>query len=171
MIRQTVNLNQGIYLEDDLQNGLKTDFCIGVAGYPEKHYKSPNWQADLSYLKQKVDAGANYIVTQMFFDNQRFFDFVKACRETGITVPIIPGLKPITQKSQIQNIPGVFHVTIPEALQRAVDACSHKEDVKKVGAEWLIQQCKELIDFGVPCLHFYTMSNAEPFRAIMKAIG
>lgn len=168
LVQQAVNLNKGIYLEEDLQDPIKTDFCIGVAGYPEKHFEAPNIQSDLDYLKRKVDAGAHYIVTQMFFDNQKYFDFVNHCRQIGITVPIIPGLKPITTAKQVQSLPGTFHISIPEALTQAVLQCKNKADVQQAGTEWLAQQCKELLAFGVPCLHFYTMSTPEPFRYVMQ---
>lgn len=170
LIEQVVNMNKGIYLEEDLINGFETDFCIGVAGYPEKHYEAPNFKTDLRYLKKKVDAGADYIVTQMFFDNQKYFDFVKACRAAGITVPIIPGIKPITVASQISVLPGIFHVSMPDDLVDAIEACKTKQAVRQVGAEWATQQCKELIEFGAPCLHFYTMSSVKPVQMIMKGL-
>lgn len=168
LVRQAVNLNKGIYLEEDLQDAIKTDFCIGVSGYPEKHFEAPNLQADLDYLRQKVDAGAQYIVTQMFFDNQKYFDFVQQCRQIGIDVPIIPGLKPITVAKQIQSLPGTFHISIPHELYKAVSQATSKHDVQRIGTEWLAHQCRELIEFGVPCLHFYTMSTTEPFRQVMQ---
>lgn len=171
LVSQTIKLNQGIYLEEDLQGGVKTDFCIGVAGYPEKHFASPNFQADLRYLKEKVDAGASYIVTQMFFDNQKYFDFVKQCRAIGITVPIIPGLKPITRQYQLFKLPTLFHMSIPEELLKEMIKCGNdKKAIRQAGMEWTIKQCKELIAFGVPCIHFYTMSTSRPFQEIMKAI-
>ncbi len=170
LVEQTVRLNNGEYLEKDLTNATETNFCIGVAGYPEKHFESPNRKTDLKYLKQKVDAGADYIVTQMFFDNQQYFDFVDRCRAADIHVPIIPGIKPITTKRQLQTLPGIFHVELPDELVEAVEASKSKEEIRDAGAKWASQQCKELIEYGVPCLHFYTMSNLGPIEQIMKAI-
>src|SRR5215216_6117133 len=144
LLKQVANLNTGIYLEEDIRDGFKTDFCIGVAGYPEKHFEAPNLQTDLAFLKAKVDAGAEYVVTQMFFDNQKYFDFVKRCRETGITVPIIPGLKPITTKKQLTVIPRTFYVDLPSDLANEIIKCKSDEDVAQVGTEWLTQQSKEL---------------------------
>ena len=140
LLKQVVNLNKGIYLEEDIKNGGKTNFCIGVAGYPEKHFEAPNLETDLMYLKAKVDAGAEYIMTQMFFDNEKYFDFVKTCREIGIEVPIIPGLKPITNKKQLTILPKIFHVDIPADLSNAVMKCKTDEDVEQIGTEWLLQQ-------------------------------
>lgn len=170
LVRQAVDLNNGVYLERDLQDAIQTDFCIGVAGYPEKHFEAPNELADLRYLKQKVDAGASYIVTQMFFDNKRYFNFVSKCREIGIHVPIIPGIKPITNIQQIYRIPGLFHVHIPDELNKAVENAKNKEAVRQVGIEWAVAQTRELIAAKVPCVHFYTMSTVEPFKEIMKFI-
>jgi len=171
LVKQVVNLNKGVYMEEDLTNGIKSNFCIGVAGYPEKHYEAPNLASDLRFLKQKIDAGANYIVTQMFFDNQKYFDFVKACRDMGITVPIIPGLKPITAPGQIQRLPGIFHVNFPQELVSEIEKCKSKTAARQVGIDWTVQQCKELLDFGVPSLHFYTMSTAKAFQEIMKKLA
>ncbi len=170
LVSQVVKLNNGEYLEDDLTNATKTDFCIGVAGYPEKHYEAPNTTADLKRLKAKVDAGADYIVTQMFFDNSKFFEFEKNCRDIGINVPIIPGIKPLTTARHTTILPGIFHVNLPEDLVDAVEACTTKEAIRQVGVEWATQQCKELLEHGVPCLHFYTMSNVTPVQNIMKAL-
>lgn len=169
LLEQVKNFNQGKYLHDNYETN-KTDFCIGVAGYPEKHFESPNLKTDFSFLKKKIDMGADFIVTQMFFDNQKYFDFVRMCRENDINVPIIPGLKPITAPKQIVNLPKIFHIDIPEDLSDAVAACSSDKDVKEVGIEWMIQQCKELIEFGAPVLHFYTMGNAEPTKRIAQAV-
>ncbi len=142
LLKQVVALNQGVYLEEDIKNGGKTNFCIGVAGYPEKHFESPNLHTDLAWLKAKVDAGAEYITTQMFFDNQKYFDFVKSCRDHGIHVPIIPGLKPISNKKQLSILPKVFHVDIPQDLSDAIMKCKTDEDVEKCGTEWLIEQSR-----------------------------
>ncbi len=171
LVQQVVNMNNGVYLEEDLRNPVETEFCIGVAGYPEKHQEAPNVTADLKYLKQKVDAGADYIVTQMFFDNQKYFDFVKNCRAADINVPIIPGIKPITRQSQVSRLPGIFNISVPEDLVTEIQQYNDKEKIKEIGIEWTVQQCKELLEFGVPCLHFYTMSEAGPFQKIMKALG
>lgn len=170
LLEQVVNLNNGIYLDEDIRNGGKTKFCIGVAGYPEKHFEAPNLEIDLRYLKEKVDAGACYIMTQMFFDNKKFFDFVKACREIGIEVPIIPGLKPITNKKQLTVLPRIFHVDIPTELSNAIMRCKTDEECEIVGAEWLIQQSKELKKFGVPVLHYYTLGKPKVIWNVVKEL-
>ncbi|MBS1532066.1 MAG: methylenetetrahydrofolate reductase [NAD(P)H] [Bacteroidetes bacterium] len=169
LLQQVINMNNGKYLYED-HEVLNTDFCIGVAGYPEKHFEAPNMKTDFKYLKQKIDMGANFIVTQMFFDNTKYKEFVKMCRENGINVPIIPGLKPITSSKQLISLPKVFHIDIPEELSDLVHSCKTEKDVKDAGVEWMINQCKELMDFGVPVLHFYTMSNPGPTRKIAEAI-
>jgi methylenetetrahydrofolate reductase (NADPH) len=148
----------------------KTDFCIGVAGYPEKHFEAPNLKTDFKYLKQKVEMGAEFIVTQMFFDNSKYVEFVAQCRANGINVPIIPGLKPITSSKQLISLPKVFHIDLPEDLTEAVQSCSDEKQVKEVGIELMIKQCKELIEIGAPVLHFYTMSNPEPTKRIAQAV-
>jgi len=170
LLEQVTNMNNGIYLHEYQDSSYKTDFCIGVAAYPEKHFEAPNLKTDFKYLKQKVDGGANFIVTQMFFDNSKYKTFVNLCRENGINVPIIPGLKPITTAKQLVNLPKIFHIDIPEDLSDAVHACKTDKDVKEVGIEWMINQCKELVDFGAPVLHFYTMGNPEPTKRIARAI-
>ncbi|WP_192821952.1 methylenetetrahydrofolate reductase [NAD(P)H] [Rufibacter sp. LB8] len=170
LIKQVVQLNKGIYLDEEMENPVPTDFCIGVAGYPEKHMDAPNLSTDLKYLKQKVELGAEYIITQMFFDNKKFCDFVKACRAVGITVPIIPGLKPLTTRNQLNVLPRYFNIDLPEELVNAVEAAKTPQAVKQVGIEWTIQQCKELVEFGVPCLHFYTMSKSEATAAVAREI-
>ncbi|MBL7663870.1 MAG: methylenetetrahydrofolate reductase [NAD(P)H] [Bacteriovoracaceae bacterium] len=170
LIKQVVNMNNGIYLDMEQENTSKTNFCIGVAGYPEKHFEAPNLNTDLKYLKMKVDMGAEYIVTQMFFDNDKYFDFVNRCREVGIKVPIIPGLKPITSLKQITNLPRIFHIDIPEALADALEGCENNQDAQNVGIEWCIMQSKELRQKGVPCLHFYSMSQSGPVRNICKEL-
>jgi methylenetetrahydrofolate reductase (NADPH) len=144
LLKQVTNLNEGVYLEEELKNTSKTKFCIGVAGYPEKHFEAPNMDTDMQYLKQKVDAGADYIVTQMFFDNAKYYAFVNACREIGITVPIIPGLKPIYNKKQLTVLPKIFHIDLPTALSNEVMKCKNDEEVEKVGAAWLLEQSKDL---------------------------
>ena len=171
MVKQVVNINKGIYLEEDLKNATHTDFCIGVGGYPEKHYEALNMNTDLKYLKAKVDAGAHYIVTQLFFDNNKFFDFVKSCREIGITVPIIPGIKPITTLRQVHNMPRVFYVSFPEELANEFEKCKSDDDAARIGMEWSIHQSKELIKAGFNCLHFYTMSSPNPTYHIVKQLA
>ena len=168
LLRQVVNLNNGIYLEEDLKGSNGTKFCIGVAGYPEKHFEAPNMQTDLSYLKDKVDAGAEYIVTQMFFDNKKFFEFEKQCREAGITVPIIPGLKPVTSKKQLSIIPRTFYVDIPTELSDAILQCKDDACVEQVGTEWLLAQSKELKAAGVPVLHYYTLGKPHVVCSVVK---
>lgn len=168
--KQVVNLNHGLYLDEDIQNGGKTNFCIGTAGYPEKHFEAPNLEIDLQRLKDKVDAGADYIMTQMFFDNQKFFDFVKRCKEIGINVPIIPGLKPITNKKQLSILPRIFHVDIPTELSNDIMKCKTDEECEKVGAEWLINQSKELKQFGVPVLHYYTLGKPKVIWSVVKEL-
>ena len=170
LLKQVADLNNGIYLEEDIRDGSKTQFCIGVAGYPEKHFEAPNLQTDLKYLKAKVDAGADYVTTQMFFDNKKYFDFVKACKETGIDIPIIPGLKPITSKKQLSVLPRTFHVDIPTDLSNEILKCKTDVDVEVVGAEWLLMQSKELKKFGVPVLHYYTLGEPHVIVNTVKQI-
>lgn len=170
LLKQTVNLNNGIYLEEDIRDGFRTNFCIGVAGYPEKHFEAPNLNTDLTHLKAKVDAGAEYITTQMFFDNSKYFAFVKACREAGIEVPIIPGLKPITSKKQLSVIPRTFNVDIPTELSNEILKCKADADVEKVGTEWLLQQSRELKENKVPVLHYYTLGKPRVIYNVVKEI-
>lgn len=170
LISQIVDLNKGRYLSSEQENVCPTDFCIGTAGYPEKHFEAPNMKSDLRYLKQKIENGAHYIVTQMFFDNQKYFDFVEACRKEGITVPIIPGLKPITTKGQVNVLPRLFHMDIPEELVEAVSQCNDNTAAAQVGVEWAVKQSKELIAFGVPCLHFYSMGKSDSVQKIAAQI-
>lgn len=170
LLQQVVNLNAGIYLEDELKGTHKTDFCVGVAGYPEKHFEAPNMETDLQYLKKKVDLGADYIITQMFFDNARFHSFVKACRDMGITVPIIPGLKPIYSKKQLTVLPKTFHIDLPSELSNEVLRCKNDEEVEKVGAEWLLMQSRELKKAGVPVLHYYTLGRPLLVADVVKKL-
>ncbi len=169
LIEQIGEMNKGSYLVDDIQLA-PTDFCIGTAGYPEKHYEAMNLTTDLQNLKKKVDSGAEYIVTQMFFDNQKFFAFVDACRSLGITVPIIPGLKPIKTMNHIGFLPKVFHIDFPEALSTELLKCKTSADVNQVGIEWGIHQSKELKAAKVPCIHYYTMSTSDAVKNIAKEI-
>lgn len=170
LVKQVSNMNKGRFLHEETENELKTNFCIGVAGYPEKHYEAPNLNTDLKYLKKKVDAGADYIVTQFFFDNNDFFKFEKKCREMGIDVPIIPGLKPIYRKSQLKLLPSIFHVSLPEQLADELDAAKDDKAAREIGIKWCIEQSKELKKAGVPVLHYYTMSRSSETMEIVKAI-
>ncbi|HBZ65801.1 MAG TPA: methylenetetrahydrofolate reductase [NAD(P)H] [Bacteroidales bacterium] len=169
LVRQIIDLNHGRYLDEELQNSTATNFCVGVAGYPEKHAEAPNQHSDLRHLKEKVDAGANYIVTQLFFDNSKFFDFVDRCRAAGITVPIVPGLKPIAVKSHLIGLPKTFHIEIPDELVHLVEQCKSNREVRQVGVEWAITQTKDLIRAGVPAVHFYTMGNPDNICQIARA--
>jgi len=170
LLKQVGQFNQGIYLDEDILNGGKTDFCMGVAGYPEKHFESPNFEIDLIKTKEKVDAGAAYIMTQMFFNNQKFLEYVQACRDMGITVPIIPGLKPITNKKQLTILPRIFHVDIPTDLSNAINKCKTDLECEQVGTEWLIQQSKELKAAGVPVLHYYTLGKPKVIKEVVSAV-
>lgn len=169
LVRQVDEMNRGTYSIDDIKLE-PTDFCIGVAGYPEKHFEAMNLDTDLQYLKAKVDAGAQYITTQMFFDNKKYFDFVESCRNIGIHVPIIPGLKPIQNLNHITFLPKFFHIDFPEELAKALLKCKTNEDVSQLGIEWGIAQSKELKKAGVPCIHYYTMSQSTSVKAIAKQI-
>jgi methylenetetrahydrofolate reductase (NADPH) len=169
LIHQISDMNSGNYMMDDVQLE-PTDFCIGAAGYPEKHFEAMNLTTDMHYLKAKVDAGAEYIVTQMFFDNQKYFDFVDACRALGITVPIIPGLKPIKTLEHITFLPKFFKIDYPEALSKELLKCKDNKEVEALGIEWGIQQSKELKAHGVPCIHYYTMSNSTSVQKIAREV-
>ena len=170
LLKQIVDLNNGVYLDKDILNGSKTNFCMGVSGYPEKHFEAPNFEIDLQKTKDKVDAGAEYIMTQMFFDNSKYLAYVKACRDAGITVPIIPRLKPITNKKQLTILPRIFHVDIPTDLSNAINKCKTDSDCEKVGTEWLIQQSKELKAAGAPVLHYYTLGKPKVIKDVVKAV-
>lgn len=169
LVEQVAAMNKGILLHEETES-LPTNFCIGVAGYPEKHIDAVSFEDDLRYLKQKVDAGADYIVTQMFFDNAKYFDFVKKCREMGIHVPIIPGLKPLATERQLDILPEIFHLEIPSDFVAEARKCSNNAAIKQLGIEWAVQQGKELIQAGVPALHFYTMSKSDSVRAIAEKL-
>lgn len=170
LVTQIENLNKGIYLDDDLENTSATNFCIGVAGYPEKHMEAPSLDSDIYFLKQKIKNGASYIVTQMFFDNQKFFDFVAKCRKEGITVPIIPGLKPLSTKKQLNQIPHRFKVDLPDALIMEVVKAKDNDAVRQIGIEWCTAQSKELINAGIPVLHYYSMGKSDNIKAIARGI-
>ncbi|WP_350285085.1 methylenetetrahydrofolate reductase [NAD(P)H] [uncultured Croceitalea sp.] len=170
LVQQIQELNCGNYLHEVIETDNCADFCIGVAGYPEKHMEAPSLRSDLKRLKEKVDLGADYVVTQMFFDNQRFFEFVDAARKMGITVPIIPGIKPLAIKKHLQLLPQVFRVDIPEDLVDAVENCKNNKEVRQVGVEWCIQQSKELKASGVPVLHYYSMGKSDNIKAIAREI-
>jgi methylenetetrahydrofolate reductase (NADPH) len=169
LVAQVAAMNQGILLHEETES-LPTNFCIGVAGYPEKHIDAVSFEDDLQYLKQKVDAGADYIVTQMFFDNKKYFDFVQKCREMGIKVPIIPGLKPLATERQLEILPEIFHLEIPSEFVSEARKCTNNAAIKQLGIEWAVQQGKELIQAGVPALHFYTMSKSDSVRAIAEKL-
>ncbi len=170
LLGQVMDMNSGKYLDEEIQNPSPTEFCIGVAGYPEKHFTAPNLKTDMKYLKMKVDMGAEYVVTQMFFDNKKYFEFVAKCREMGIDVPIIPGLKPITTKKQTTVLPRIFHIDLPEELADEIDKAKDNSAVKQIGMEWCIKQSKELMDQGVPVLHYYSMGKSDPVYQIAKAL-
>jgi methylenetetrahydrofolate reductase (NADPH) len=170
LLEHVVKMNKGIYLDEELHEPSPTNFCIGVAGYPEKHFNAPNLKTDLKYLKSKVEKGAEYIVTQMFFDNQKYFEFVEKCKESGITVPIIPGIKPLTTKGQLTVLPQIFHIDLPEELSEEAEKCKDNVSVKQVGIEWTIKQCKELIKHGAPTIHFYSMGKSDPIYRIAKEL-
>mgnify|MGYP006083193453 FL=1 len=171
LLGQVHEMNNGIYLDEELKSSAPTNFCIGVAGYPEKHFEAPNMRSDIHFLKKKVEAGADYIVTQMFFDNQQYFDFVNLCRENDITIPIIPGIKPMSTKKQLTLLPQRFHLNVPNPLVDQVLKCKTNEAVRQVGVEWAIQQTKELIEFGAPCIHFYTMGKSDNVQKIVGSFA
>ncbi len=170
LVGQVKAMNCGEYLDDELQNTTPTNFCIGVAGYPEKHFEAPSLNNDIKWTKAKVEAGAEYIITQLFFDNKKYFDYVKRCREAGITVPIIPGIKPVATKKHLSVLPHFFNVDLPDDLVKSVVDCKDNKEVRQVGVDWAIEQCKELRDAGVPVLHFYSMGKVDNIQAIGKAV-
>lgn len=170
LIHQIRNMNAGIYLDEELTNARDTHFCIGAAAYPEKHIDAPSMEVDMKYLKRKVEAGADFLVTQMFFDNRHYFDFLAKCRENGIQVPIIPGIKPLSTSKQLDVLPRIFHIEMPEDLRKATEGITDDAAIKQIGTEWAIMQCKELMQQGAPVLHFYTMGKSEQTSAICRAI-
>lgn len=170
LLRQAKNMNEGIYMEEDLTFTEKLDFCLGVAGYPEKHMDATSFEEDLQYLKQKVEIGADFIITQMFFDNNKFFEFEQKCRDIGITVPIIPGLKPLQTKKHLKILPSIFRTEIPEALVEKIESCKDTAEVRQAGIDWCIQQSKELKEAGIPCLHYYSMGKPAPIKKIIESV-
>ena len=164
------NLNKGQYLDPTVKNGIATDFCVGVAAYPEKHYEAANLQTDIAHLKQKIDAGADYIVTQMFFDNEQYFRFVDQCRQQGLTVPIIPGLKPISTKRQIDLLPRSFHIDIPQELFEKIQQAKNNEEAYQIGIDWAIRQSRDLLAHGTPAIHYYTMAKTDNVCQIVKEV-
>lgn len=170
LVSQISDMNKGIYLDDELENCCETNFCIGVGAYPEKHMEAPSLDSDIHFLKKKIKNGAEYIVTQMFFDNQKYFDFVKKCRKAGIEVPIIPGLKPIATKKQLNLIPHRFHVDLPEELVIEIVKCKDNAQVRQVGVEWCIKQSQELQKAGIPVLHYYSMGRSSNIKEVASAI-
>ncbi len=170
LVKQVVDLNRGKYLDTEIRDGEHTDFCIGVAGYPERHFECATLETDLQHLKAKVEMGADYIMTQMFFDNQKYLDFVETCRSMGITVPIIPGLKPLTKKKQLTTIPKIFNLQLPEALASEMKNAADDAAAEQIGIEWLVQQCRELKAYGVPVLHFYTLGKPSVIRQVVEQI-
>jgi len=170
LVRQIGELNHGHYLEEDIMDGVKTDFCIGVAGYPEKHFESPNVEMDVYYLKRKLDLGAGYVTSQMFFDNKHYYNFVNNCREGGIEAPILPGLKPITNKRQLSVIPSIFNVDIPMELTKEMLAAKTDAACEQIGQEWLLHQCRDLLKHNVPVLHFYTLGKPHVVENVLKQL-
>lgn len=168
LVRQIHRMNEGIYLDDSLTDAVRTGFCIGVAAYPEKHDEAPNLEMDIENLKCKVEAGADYIVTQMFFDNRKFFHFVEKCRSVGIQVPIIPGLKPISTRKHIEMLPRAFGIDLPQELMNEIRKCKDDRDIYQAGIEWCTAQSRELLAHGAPAIHYYTMGKADNVREILK---
>lgn len=170
LVEQIVNMNKGIYLENDLLDASSTDFCIGVGGYPEKHFEAPNLRTDIKYLKKKIEAGAHYIVTQMFFNNEHFFNFVKLCREAGITAPIIPGIKILTHKKHLSSLPKDFIIDIPEELSEDI-INSDAKFTQEIGINWAYKQVEALLNFGVPAVHFYILQNSLPMQELLNKLN
>lgn len=170
LLHQVKNMNNGVYLDEEISNATPSNFCIGVSGYPEKHFESPNMNSDLRWLQQKINNGADYIVTQMFFDNKKYFSFLEQCKNLGIDKPIIPGLKPLTTKKQLTVLSSLFHIDFPEELVLEVEKCKDDTAVKQVGIEWAIQQSLELKKAGTSVLHYYTMGLSEATKAIASKV-
>ncbi|MCX6229913.1 MAG: methylenetetrahydrofolate reductase [NAD(P)H] [Bacteroidetes bacterium] len=170
LLKQIMDMNHGKYMDNEIENSTPTNFVCGVAGYPEKHCEAPNMELDLEYLKAKIDAGAKYIVTQMFYDNDKYFSFVELCRKKGINVPIVPGIKPISLRSHLSILPQTFYIDLPEELTKEVIKCKTDAEVRRVGVEWSIKQCKDLVAHNVPIIHFYTMGKSDNIATIAKAV-
>jgi methylenetetrahydrofolate reductase (NADPH) len=170
LVKQIVGLNNGVYMEDDIMDGAKTDFCIGIAGYPEKHFESPNSETDISYLKKKIDLGAHYVTTQLFYDNRHYYNYVNKCADFGINVPIIPGIKPLTNKKQLTTIPRVFNVEIPIELYHEMMKAKSEADCEQVGTEWLLHQCRDLLKNKARVLHFYTLGKPRVIYNVLKQL-
>lgn len=170
LVKQIIGLNNGTYMEEDIMDGVKTDFCIGVAGYPEKHFEAPNLDTDIYYLKRKVELGADYVTTQMFFNNQHYYNYLNKCKENGVNVPILPGLKPLTGKRQLNMIPSIFNVEVPVDLYNAMMKAKTQEECDRVGEDWLLEQCKDLLKNKVPVLHFYTLGKPQVVYNVLKRL-
>lgn len=170
LVKQIDEMNHGRYLDENIENGQKTNFCIGIAGYPEKHFEAPNMESDLAFIKEKVKAGAEYIVTQMFFDNKKYFEYVESCRNAGIHIPIVPGLKPLTKLYQLSSIPRHFYINLPEDLVSSFVSAKTLEAKRQVGIEWCVAQSRELKAAGVPCLHYYTMGDVDTIKKIAESV-
>jgi len=170
LVKQINDMNNGVYLDEEMKDASPTNFCMGIAGYPEKHFEAPNLYSDMKWLKAKVDAGADYIVTQMFFNNEKYFEFVDLCRKNDINVPIIPGLKILSSKSQLIALPKIFHIDLPQDLYIELEKCKDDKAVKEVGIKWCIEQSKELKKAKVPCLHYYTMGTSESTKRVAKEV-
>ncbi|OJW77774.1 MAG: methylenetetrahydrofolate reductase [NAD(P)H] [Bacteroidetes bacterium 46-16] len=170
LVKQVISLNKGSYIEEDIMDGVKTDFCIGVAGYPEKHFEAPNLDTDIYYLKRKIELGADYVTTQMFFENQHYYNYINRCAEHGVTVPIMPGLKPLTSKRQLTMIPSIFNVEVPVDLYNEMMKAKTDADCEQVGTEWLLAQCRDLLKNKVPVLHFYTLGKPHVVYNVLKQL-
>jgi methylenetetrahydrofolate reductase (NADPH) len=170
LVKQVRDMNSGIYLDDEMKDASPTNFCMGIAGYPEKHFEAPNLYSDMKWLKAKVDAGADYIVTQMFFDNKKYFEFVNLCRKNDINIPIIPGLKILSSRSQLIALPKIFHIDLPQDLYVELEKCKDDKAVKEIGIDWCIEQSKELKKAGVPCLHYYTMGTSDSTKRVAREV-
>lgn len=170
LVSQIVTLNNGRYMEEDIIDGAKTDFCIGVAGYPEKHFEAANIETDIYYLKRKIDIGADYVTTQLFYNNKHYYNYLKICRDNSINVPIIPGLKPLTNKKQLNMIPRVFNVEIPMELYNAIMKARTDAECEQIGTEWLLNQCRDLLKNNVPVLHFYTLGKPMVIYNVLKQL-
>jgi len=170
LVKQIKDMNSGFYLDEEMKDASPTNFCMGIAGYPEKHFEAPNLYSDMKWLKAKVDAGADYIVTQMFFDNKKYFEFVDLCRKNDINIPIIPGLKILSSRSQLIALPKIFHIDLPQELFVELEKCKDDKAVKEVGVKWCIQQSQELKKANVPCLHYYTMGTSDSTKRVAKEV-